>query len=123
MNQVELKDFIKTTLIEIAKGIKGANEELKNTVFSLRHNKGDLSKIPGIQFDITVTATKNQKDKAGFMVALVNIGGGANTKKGISDKMVHRIKFEIGIDQGSLTNLSDDELDERINALLEAKGK
>jgi hypothetical protein len=99
MEQVELKDFIKTTLIEIAEGIKGANEELKCTVFSLRRNKGDLSKIPGIQFDIAVTAAKNQKDKGGFMVALVNIGGGASTEKGISNEMVHRIKLEIGIEE------------------------
>lgn len=103
MEQVELKDFIKTTLIEIAEGISGANKELKDRgkyeVFSLRKNKGDLSKIPGIQFDIAVTAAKNQKDKAGFMVALVNIGGGATTEKGMSNEMVHRIRFEIGIDQ------------------------
>jgi len=104
MEQVELKEFIKSTLIEVAEGIRGANEQLKNPekhqyeVFSLRCNKGDYSKIPGIQFDIAVTAAKNQKDKAGFMVALVNIGGGASTEKGLSNEMVHRIKFEIGID-------------------------
>ena len=104
MEQVELKEFIKNTLSQIAEGIRGANEELKNPdknqfeVFSLRCNKGDYSKIPGIQFDIAVTAAKNQKDKAGFMVALVNIGGGAATEKDMSNEMVHRIKFEIGID-------------------------
>jgi hypothetical protein len=102
MEQVELKEFIKTTLIEIAKGISDANKELDGSgspVFSLRRNKGDLAKIPGIQFDIAVTAAKSQKDKAGFMVALVNIGGGAGTEKGISNEMVHRIKFEVGIDK------------------------
>jgi hypothetical protein len=43
---------------------------------------GDHSKIPGIQFDIAVTVNKNQKDKTGFVVALMNIGAGTNTEKG-----------------------------------------
>lgn len=103
MEQVELKDFIKNALINIAEGIRGANEELKTPdkhrfeVFNLRRNIGDNSKIPGIQFDIAVTITKDQKDKAGFVVALMNIGAGANTEKGVSNEMVHRIKFEVGI--------------------------
>lgn len=66
--------------------------------FSLRHNKGDSSKIPGIKFDVAVTAASNQKDKAGFFVALASIGGGANTEKSKGDEMVHRIQFEIGIE-------------------------
>ncbi len=103
MEQVELKDFIKSALVDIAAGIQGANEELKNPekqqfeVFNLRRNIGDHAKIPGIQFDIAVTATKNHKDKAGFMVALMNIGAGASTEKGASNEMVHRIKFEVGM--------------------------
>lgn len=106
MSQVELKDFIKNTLIEIAEGVRGANEVLKNPdknqfeVFTLRCNKGDHSKIPGIQFDVAVTAAKNQKDKAGFMVALANLGAGANTEKGMGTELTHRIKFEIGIEDG-----------------------
>lgn len=103
MEQVALKDFIKSALIDIAAGIKGANDELKNLksnrfeVFNLRRNIGDHAKIPGIQFDIAVTATSNQKDKAGFMVALLNIGAGASSENGIGNEMVQRIKFEVGI--------------------------
>ncbi|MHB8829364.1 MAG: hypothetical protein ACYC6Q_07540 [Syntrophales bacterium] len=103
MEQIELKDFIKSALVDIAVGIQSANAELKNLeknqfeVFNLRRNIGDHSKIPGIQFDIAVTVTKNQKDKAGFVVALMNIGAGANTEKGANNEMVHRIKFEVGI--------------------------
>ena len=104
MEHIELKEFIKNTLVEIAQGIRMANDELKNPsenqfeVFSLRRNKGDASKIPGIQFDVAVTAAKDQKDKAGFIITLINLGGGASTEKALSDKLVHRIKFEIGID-------------------------
>ncbi len=104
MEQVQLKDFIRDTLIEIAEGIRAANGQLEDPekqqfgVFMLRHNLGDQSKIPGIQFDIAVTVAKNQHDKAGFMVALVNIGGGATTEKKLSDEVVHRIRFEVGIE-------------------------
>ena len=103
MEHIELKEFIKNTLVEIAQGIRMANSELKDpdknqfAVFNLRRNIGDASKIPGIQFDIAVTAAKKQKDKAGFMVALVNLGGAASTEKAINKELAHRIKFEIGV--------------------------
>ena len=104
MAQVQLSEFVKDVLMEIARGVRDANEQLKNPekqqyeVFSLRRNKGDSSKIPGIKFDVAVTAASQQKDKAGFFVTLVNIGGGANTDKAQGDEMVQRISFEIGVD-------------------------
>ena len=104
MDNVELRDFIRNALVEIASGIREANKELKDPArpsdapsFTLRSNRGDSSRIPGITFDIAVTATKNQKDKAGFMVALASIGGGAATEKGFGGETAHRIKFEVGI--------------------------
>lgn len=104
MEQIELSDFIRNALIQIAKGVREANTELKNPqknqwdVFNLRHNKGDSSKIPGIKFDVAVTAASGQKDKAGFFIALVNIGGGANTEKTKEGEVVHRIQFEVGVE-------------------------
>lgn len=105
MEQILLSDFISNALIQIAKGVREANAELKNPekhqfeVFNLRDNRGDSSKIPGIKFDVAVTTASGQKDKAGFFVALVNIGGGANTEKSKEGEAVHRIQFEIGIEQ------------------------
>lgn len=105
MEQILLSDFISNALIQIAKGVRGANAELKNPekkqfeVFNLRDNRGDSSKIPGIKFDVAVTTASGQKDKAGFFVALVNIGGGANTEKSKEGEAIHRIQFEIGIKQ------------------------
>ena len=104
MEQIQLSDFISNALVQIAKGVREANAELKNPeknqfeVFSLRHNKGDSSKIPGVKFDVAVTAASGQKNKAGFFVALLNIGGGANTEKTKEGEAVHRIQFEIGIE-------------------------
>jgi len=45
-----------------------------------------------------VAAGNRQKDKAGFIVALASIGGGANTEKSQDNERVHRIQFEIGVD-------------------------
>jgi hypothetical protein len=60
-SQVELSTFIENALVEIARGVRGANEKLmdpdKNQfqVFSMRHNKGDQGKFPGVKFDVAVT--------------------------------------------------------------------
>lgn len=103
MEQVELSEFIRNALVQVANGVKKANEELKDPsnhqfeVFTLRHNIGDNSKIPGIKFDVAVTTANSQKDKAGFFVALVQIGGGASTEKVGEGERVHRIQFEVGI--------------------------
>ena len=103
MVDVKLSEFIKNALCEIAQGINSANEELKNTdkghyeVYSLRKNIGDSSKIPGISFDVAVSVNSDKKNKAGFFVALANIGGGANTEKSQGNEMTHRIKFEVGV--------------------------
>jgi hypothetical protein len=42
---------------------------------------------------------KNQKDKAGLKVTLLPLTAGANTEKAANNELVHRIKFEIGIEQ------------------------
>ena len=104
MEPIELSVFIRNALIQIAKGVREANEEIKNPekqqleVFNLRHNKGDYSKIAGIKFDVAVTVASGQKDKAGFFVALVNIGGGAGIEKTKEGEIVHRIQFEVGVE-------------------------
>ena len=103
MAQVELKDFIQNVLVEVAQGIRGANETLKDPdkgqfhVFNLRSNRGDSSKIPGIKFDVALSAATQQKDKAGFFVTLVSMGGGASTEQAKGGETAHRIQFEVGI--------------------------
>lgn len=103
MEQIKLKDFVQNTLVEIAEAVRGANKQLNkeaggNSVFCLRLNRGDSSKTRGIEFDVGVTATKEGKDTSGFMVALVNLGGGAKAERATGNEMVHRIKFEVGLD-------------------------
>ena len=104
MREISLSEFVKSSLVEIAKGIQAANVELKDPdkqrwePFCLRFNQGDSSKIPGIRFDVAVTATAQSSEKAGFMVALVNIGGGAQTAKAQGNEIVQHMQFEVGIE-------------------------
>ena len=105
MEQVTLKDFIKNTLVDIGEAVNEANQHFINPkqqifhVFCLRHNKGDQLKVPGIIFDVAITAMKNQKDKVGLMVTLLPFAGGGNTETAANNELVHRIKFEIGIEE------------------------
>lgn len=100
---VELSEFITKTLIDITTGVRAANKELKekigsdNDYFTLEGTRGDKSKTSGIGFDIAVSATKDQKDKANFLISLANIGGGASTEKGNKSEFSHRIKFDVAI--------------------------
>jgi len=105
MNEISLSDFISNTLIEIAKGIKKANDELKDTennifhVYQLRDTISSSQKTLGVKFDVALSASNSQKDKAGFVVALASIGGGANTEKHKDHEQQHRIQFEVGVNQ------------------------
>ena len=104
MAEMELGEFIGNGLVQIAKGIRQANAELKDEknqqweVFNLRHNKGDSSKIPGVRFDIAITASAQQKEKVGLFVAIASIGGGVGAEQLRGDEKFHRIQFEVGIE-------------------------
>ena len=69
MEEIQLKDFIEHALVNIAQGVRTANEKLKpsenttNKVYSLRSNIGTGDKaISGVLFDVAVTAIKNSGD-------------------------------------------------------------
>ena len=103
MEQITLKSFIKNALVDIGEAINEANQHFINPkqsrfhVFSLRHNKGDQINVPGIQFDVAITAVNNKKGKAGLMVTVLPLNGGVNTEISANNELIHRIKFEIGI--------------------------
>ena len=102
---MELKDFIKTTLVEIALGIREANNELSklengsNELFKLRRNVSKADVASNVEFDVALTANKGQKDKAGFFVILASVGGGADTEKKTDSSNAHRVKFEVNISE------------------------
>ena len=108
MAEMELKDFIRDALVQIAHGVRGANEELKKppyqhpqqTVsdsFVLRQSRSE-SKIPGVRFDVALTVGSQQKEKVGLFVALASLGGGISEERGKGNEIVQRIQFEVGIE-------------------------
>lgn len=105
MEDVKLSDFISNTLVEIANGIKQANTELHDPdnnifhVYALRTTKGQSRATLGIKFDVALSVSRGQKDKAGFVVALASIGGGANIEKQKGHEQEHRIQFEVGVNE------------------------
>ena len=103
MEGIQLKDFVQRALVEVAEGVRGANRELKTSgqhnVFSLQCNVGDRNKVHrGIEFDVALTASKGGKDSSGFMVALASLGGGAKAERLTENELVHRIRFEVGLE-------------------------
>src|SRR5688572_26901733 len=105
---MDIKEFVRNTLVQIVQGVNSANEEIKDAgakisskdIGAIREgltfNKstGDLVNL--IEFDIAVTV--NEKDIAngggGIKVAgLINMGGSMQNEN--SNQSVSRIKFSV----------------------------
>lgn len=99
MEDIDLADFIKSALVAVASGVRDANSALKvegvdtTDWFSI----GGNAKNSTVTFDIALTASRGQRDKAGFGVALAAIGAGAKTEKDRAAEAAHRIRFDVTI--------------------------
>lgn len=99
-DSIELADFVRSTLVAVATGVRGANGALKvegvdtTDWFSIG---GVAGKSSGVSFDIALAATRGQRDKIGFMVALAPLGGGAKTEKDRAAESAHRIRFDVTV--------------------------
>jgi hypothetical protein len=105
-NELDLNDFIKTTLVQIALGVRNANEELhkshggkySHAPYRLHNNIGDNKNNSGVSFDVAVEVNSGTTDKAGAKISVAqifNIGGSLEAKS--NDKYLHRIKFVVGV--------------------------
>ncbi len=104
--EIELHEFVKNTLVQIAVGVREANEELhkdhggeySSAPYRLHKNMGDSKSIPGISFDVAVTASTGATDKAGAKISVAQVFGiGGSMESTTSDMYVHRIKFVVGL--------------------------
>ena len=82
---MELKDFIKNTLVEIATGVKEAQEATKELgatvnpeVIDSKSGNKSVSKenVGSVEFNVAVTATDEANAGASIKVAIFNAGGG-----------------------------------------------
>jgi hypothetical protein len=104
---MELKEFLKTTLLEISQGVKEANEKSADGEKMFRILKGYEGKLtqfhgqnPGlIYFDVAVSAggSAEKSGKAGVFIKVIEFGG--NIKGSEYNENISRIKFCVGIDK------------------------
>lgn len=91
---MELKEFIKRSLLDVVNGVEEANAE-KDRFRLTSHKIGTGERGQKIEFDISVIVDKSSESdlKGGIKVAFANIGGGLSEAE--KSQNVHKIKFEI----------------------------
>lgn len=102
---MELKYFIKNTLISIKEGVHGANEQLAiaegkklgedfGASYVLQHTKDNA-----IDFDVAVTINNEEKNSleggGGINISVMSLKGEKGSEKNQTETNVTRIKFSI----------------------------
>jgi hypothetical protein len=95
---VDLKDFIRETLIQIPKAINEANIELKkeqrSECYSYQRNAGN-EEHDKIMFDIAITSQRDKENggKIGFKICVLS--GDASDKLTTKHTSVSRVQFYV----------------------------
>lgn len=87
---MDLSEFITTTLTSIQKGVTDANSQTDGTYNVVANNQV-------VNFDVAVTVSKEtaKGGKGGLQIHIVEASLGANTKK--EESNVSRINFTVGV--------------------------
>ena len=109
---MELREFVKTTLLDVIGAVVDAGREMSKderytgafinptTVVHekrvIAHYSGGLS-VHDVSFDVAVTAEKSSQGKAGIAVVFSAIGVGGQKANASSDSTVSRIRFSIPV--------------------------
>jgi hypothetical protein len=114
---LNLQEFISQALIQIASGVRDADEELRSSsaVVNPRHVAGagaDKSNVYGyiadtgkkylravhtVEFDIAVTAVDGKETKGGIGIVVGAIGLGSQGRSEERNTSISRIKFKVPI--------------------------
>jgi hypothetical protein len=107
---MELKDFIKETLVEIIRGVSEAQSDIletgayihpminrTNDKYAVANYGGRVYTIYDVDFDIAVTASDSSGSKGGIGVFLGSVGIGAKGESNESNVTQNRIKFKVPI--------------------------
>ncbi|MEC9407385.1 MAG: hypothetical protein VX549_08920 [Pseudomonadota bacterium] len=111
---MELKEFIRESLVQIARGIEESNSQLADSKASVNppsvkvYSKeakayGRVSTqmvdsaalVEFVEFDVAVTADSGSETGGGLKVSIASIGAGAEGKSSTSQSSASRIKFGI----------------------------
>jgi len=124
---MDLKEFVKESIVQIAQGIEDANEELMNSSamvnpINITANSGSAqayarTKRPSeqnlgarivekVQFDVAVVAETGEEGTVGAKLSIASIGIGAKAKTENTNKSESRIKFSIPVVYPGFNNQS-----------------
>ena len=107
---MELKDFVKTTLTQIAQGISEAQEEIDGTDMII--NPAGLASnqigdkylrtdgwryVQDIEINVGITEIENEGGKAGIGIVTGFLSGGAQSSSDNSNQIISTIKFKIPV--------------------------
>jgi hypothetical protein len=114
---MELKEFIKESLIQISKAIEESNEELKDTDAAInpgciqinsensqaygrqsyKAEHDELKVVHKIDFDVAVYAQDDQKAGGGAKISIASISMGTDAEVKYSNKSESRLRFSIPV--------------------------
>lgn len=121
---MNLKDFVKETILDIAKAIDEANKEASEQRIDLLVNpyplyeahtghtevykdttskRGDRSTVEKIEFDVAVTSSNKSDGSVGSSIDIVGFKIGADGKISDGIENVSRIKFKIPVSFPNIT--------------------
>lgn len=113
---MDLKDFVKSSLSQVAEGIIEANNALKDTDAIVnpaeivvnsdnsqaygRTKRPELKEDPTrvvekVEFDVAVTVQEGESTNAGIKVSVMSIGLGAGGESSLTQGSQSRIKFTV----------------------------
>lgn len=106
---MELKEFIKETLIQIVEGVKEAQKDLKDSncvinpaihkdekpVVSGMHKENTIPKDVEVHFEVILSQGELSGTKNGIGVMFATIGIGGQTKTDESNSSVTCVKFSV----------------------------
>jgi len=101
MAAMDLQQFVAQTLVQIANGVKNAQEHVKSAggiVNPLRASDQDPIMSPNtsfIEFDVALTVTEGSDSKGGIGIFVADIGLGAQGRSRSATESVSRIKFKV----------------------------
>lgn len=113
---MNLQEFIAQALIQIASGVREADDELQasGAIVNPRHVAGAgqdklnvygyiggktkyLRAVHSVEFDVAVTAVEEKESKGGIGIMVGSIGLGSQGRSEESSTSVSRIKFKVPI--------------------------
>ncbi len=91
---MELKEFIKQTIIEIAEGIDEGHQHVKQKF----KGEGVQNGYRNISFDIAITSNDEEKSEKGAKLFVAQVFGvGTSSENKSKNENINRIKFDLHV--------------------------